>query len=377
MQKRVFKALVVGSVMICLALLLMTRLTAAVNTADSGFIVEYDIPGNPLNIVVEAPGRVWFTMPESSAIGSLVVTSTIDSSFRLYDTPTVDSQPYDLVYDTNQAIVWFTELAGNRIGRLDTNTGSIQEYAIPTPASGPTGIALGPDGTVWFTERDGNKLGEFNPNTATFKEYPLNIANAKPEDIVVQSDGRVWATGPNVHNIFGYIPSTQTLFNVPTSDIFTGGATVEEPWNAMLDGSGVLWVTTRTGNRLGRYMPGTVTFWRWFSVPTSESGPTGIAFSISEGLWRIWFSANTTGRMGQLTLRPTGEIVALRQYALPAADRRPAGLAVDSQGHVWVAENGSHKIAEWSPPHFYFIYLSAVFAISKDSSRNRFPFLHG
>jgi len=109
-------------------------------------------------------------------------------------------------------------------------------------------------------------------------------------------------------------------------------------------------------------MPGTVTFWRWFAIPTVQSEPTGIAFSVMDGLWRIWFSAGGTGRVGQLTLRPTGEIVALRQYALPAAHSRPAGLAVDLQGHVWIAESNSQKIAEWTPPYFFFVYLSSIFA---------------
>ncbi|MCL4832610.1 MAG: SMP-30/gluconolactonase/LRE family protein [Caldilineaceae bacterium] len=360
MRKLRYKVVALGSLAVILTLLMMTKLSAASATTN-GFIVEYDIPGNALNLVVEAPGRVWFTLPESSAIGSLVVTSTVDFTFQQFNTPTANSQPYDLVYDASRSVIWFSELAGNRIGRLDMHSGSIQEYPIPTLSSEPTGIALGPDGTIWFTERAGNKLGNFNPNSAIFTEYALNIANAKPEDIVVQKNGEVWATGPNVHNIFGFIPASQAIFNVPTSDIFTG-VIVEEPWNVMLDSSGVLWVTTRTGNRLGRFMPGTVTFWRWFAIPTVQSEPTGIAFSVMDGLWRIWFSAGGTGRVGQLTLRPTGEIVALRQYALPAAHSRPAGLAVDLQGHVWIAESNSQKIAEWTPPYFFFVYLSSIFA---------------
>jgi streptogramin lyase len=35
----------------------------------------------------------------------------------------------------------------------------ITEFPIPTPDSGPEGIALGPDGAIWFTENTGNKIG--------------------------------------------------------------------------------------------------------------------------------------------------------------------------------------------------------------------------
>jgi hypothetical protein len=33
------------------------------------------------------------------------------------------------------------------------------EYAVPTAASNPVGIAAGPDGALWFTENNGNKIG--------------------------------------------------------------------------------------------------------------------------------------------------------------------------------------------------------------------------
>ena len=39
-----------------------------------------------------------------------------------------------------------------------------REHALPTPKSGPTTIALAPDGTVWFTEGSGNRIGRMNPD---------------------------------------------------------------------------------------------------------------------------------------------------------------------------------------------------------------------
>jgi virginiamycin B lyase len=39
--------------------------------------------------------------------------------------------------------IWFTQLAGNRIGRL-TIDGGLTEYAIPTAGSSPNVIVAGP-----------------------------------------------------------------------------------------------------------------------------------------------------------------------------------------------------------------------------------------
>ena len=58
--------------------------------------------------------------------------------------------------------LWFTEDAGNNIGRI-TPAGEITEFPLPTPGSGPAGITVGPDGNLWFTEQIGNKIGRINP----------------------------------------------------------------------------------------------------------------------------------------------------------------------------------------------------------------------
>ena len=58
--------------------------------------------------------------------------------------------------------VWFTEAAGNRIGRLDPS-GNLGEISVPTVGAGPAGIAVADDGTVWFSELKGNAIGRLDP----------------------------------------------------------------------------------------------------------------------------------------------------------------------------------------------------------------------
>lgn len=57
--------------------------------------------------------------------------------------------------------VWFAEAAGNKLGRI-TVAGRITEFAIPTAASKPYGLVVGPDGKLWFTEYGGNKIGRLS-----------------------------------------------------------------------------------------------------------------------------------------------------------------------------------------------------------------------
>ena len=59
-----------------------------------------------------------------------------------------------------------------RIGILQTD-GKVTEHALPNANSGPTTIALAPDGTLWFTEASGNRIGRMNPDGSGLVEYPL------------------------------------------------------------------------------------------------------------------------------------------------------------------------------------------------------------
>jgi virginiamycin B lyase len=54
--------------------------------------------------------------------------------------------------------LWFTEQAGNKIGRI-TPAGAITEFSIPTPGAAPLFITAGPDGALWFVESNVNKIG--------------------------------------------------------------------------------------------------------------------------------------------------------------------------------------------------------------------------
>jgi|ERR1035438_2646361 streptogramin lyase len=59
---------------------------------------------------------------------------------------------------------------------------AIGAYALPTVASGPRGIAAGPDGALWFTEAYGNKIGRITAAGAIV-EYPLPTFNSVPEGL--------------------------------------------------------------------------------------------------------------------------------------------------------------------------------------------------
>jgi virginiamycin B lyase len=58
-------------------------------------------------------------------------------------------------------LIWFTGFSSNQIGRI-TLDGTIERFPVPTSKSMTYHIAPGPDGALWFTEQAGNKIGRFD-----------------------------------------------------------------------------------------------------------------------------------------------------------------------------------------------------------------------
>ena len=86
--------------------------------------------------------------------------------------------------------VWFTELLGNRIGRM-TPGGTVTEFAAGlTAAALPFNICTGPDGNLWFTENAASQIGRITP-AGVITEFPLAAGRA-PDEICLGPDGNLW-----------------------------------------------------------------------------------------------------------------------------------------------------------------------------------------
>ena len=76
--------------------------------------------------------------------------------------------------------------------RKATTDGRPVEFPLPTPNSGPTTLALAPDGVVWFTQSSGNRIGRMNPDGSGLREFPLPQPDSSPRIIALGSDGNMW-----------------------------------------------------------------------------------------------------------------------------------------------------------------------------------------
>jgi virginiamycin B lyase len=116
---------------------------------------------------------------------SRIVLSDVDSNlseFTSYWTSPSSVYPQTLpgqVVSDKTGNVYFPQHGGNKISKIDTDSGVMTEYEVPTgPLATIVFAAITPDGSkVWFTEWASNKIGYLD--TTIPVPYDLNVSNNK------------------------------------------------------------------------------------------------------------------------------------------------------------------------------------------------------
>ncbi len=269
--------------------------------ADGSFIQDYQEPAgysSPLFVAVDSNGNVWFTEPNSDAIGELDLQH---NQWHQWSLPS-KSVPYDLVFDKNGNL-WFSEFEGNRIGFFNPATQQLVENPIPTAESNPYGMTRDPQGTIWFTENKAGvgQIASFTPTTSgkvTIVEHA--VPTNQPHLITADKSGTIWFSEAFAGSIGEYNPKTGTTINYPVS--------------------------------LG-------------ICPNPASCPgTHISGISVDQLGRVWFTDSLSARVGYL-IPSTGQVIATR---LNKADAHPHdGLLVDNYGTIWFTEQNGFLLVMW------------------------------
>jgi len=302
---------------------------------------EYPVPtenSQPYGITLDSSNGVWFTELAGNKIGRL--TSASDSAASAlpgamqavtiteYTIPTADSLPSDIALGPDGNL-WFTEYAGNRIGRI-TPAGVITEYPLPA-SSAPIAITVGPDGNLWFCEEGGNRIGKMNTSGTLLAEYDVPTANSGLNDIVAGPDGALWFTEYEGQKI-GRITPGGTITE------YTAGAKV---FGIAPGPDGNLWFTETIADRVGRITPtGSISE---FDLPGDANGPEGITAGPFNSLWVVASFSNKI-----LHVLPSGAVPST--YAIPTSASVAVMIAADGNGHLWFTEMAANQIGQLIPP---------------------------
>lgn len=256
----------------------------------------------------------------------------------------------DLAIDPVTNVIWFTLLEQNQIGKFDPEEDTFTLLDIPTPASGPHSIAVGPDGDAWFSETTANQVGRYSPTSEAFTEYPLPLPNSLPYGIVVdQSDNIVWWAEMNTKQVGRLDPRSGEIREFPLPD------PQDSPTNIALRTNRrgsvrEVWITQLGANKVTRLRP------RPRRNPTRaqvKDFPLSDAFAFPHSVvvdqkGVVWFTESGGNRIGRVNSRqPPGERVT--EFPVPTPGSVPHGITLDAQGRVWFVELTGNKIGILDP----------------------------
>ncbi|HET9342974.1 MAG TPA: hypothetical protein VFO25_08685 [Candidatus Eremiobacteraceae bacterium] len=211
--------------------------------------------------------------------------------------------------------------------------GVVSEKPIPTSNATPLGITSGPDGNVWFTELNGNKIGHVIPGTfpgagSMVECGPLPTAGSGPVDITsVTGNPKVWFDEFANNKIANVDPGTCTYneFTIPTSNSGPSGLTSDQ--------SGVLWFAESNVAKIARMTIGG----SFTEYATGLSGSTPLAVAIA-GDNSVWYLDSGRNSVGHLTF--PGGAPTFVDYGIPTNPSDPAYITLGPDGALWFTELG-------------------------------------
>ncbi len=305
-------------------------------------IEEYLTPTNdssPTDLSFDADGILWFTEIQGNRIGKLdpaKAKAGTSDGFSEFQVPTADSRPNNITV-ARDGTIWFTEMQGNKVGRLDPKTGIIKEYAIPTQNSEPHDILEGSDGNIWFLEFETNKVGRLDPATGAIREYPVGKGN--PHAMVIKDStlwftqgGKFWAK-KFANKLGGLDIASGKFFDIPVPPKNS------VPHAIALAKDGSLWFSKMFEQKLSQIQEGST---KILDYPLLGNKRNPHDIFVDEGRGWIWFTQIRHDSIGRLDLARAKPETSkgMEEYKLPTKGAHPSAITMDKEGNLWFTEMG-------------------------------------
>jgi virginiamycin B lyase len=230
--------------------------------------------------------------------------------------------------------VWYTAQATGKLGRLEPETGQVEEISLGSP-SAPHGVIVGPDGAPWITDGGQNAIVRVDPVTREAVRFPLppERRGANLNTATFDLQGALWFTGQS--GVYGRLdPATgqMDLYDAPRGPGPYGTATAPD---------GTVWYVSLAGSFLGRVDPqtGATTV---VEPPTPRQGARRV-WPDSQGV--LWISEWNAGQVGRFD--PGAG--AWREWPLPGARPQAYAVYVDERDAVWLTDFGANALLRFDP----------------------------
>ena len=311
----------------------------------------------PDGVAFDSSGNVWVADTGADRVDELSSTGKYITRFGAEGTGNGQfKEPRGIAID-KEGHVWVTDTGNNRVQEFSSTGSFVRAFGTEGTENGqfkkPVGIAINAEGDVWVGDSGSARIQEFS-STGTFIKKTSVLAY--PEGIAIDAKGDVWFTGGTGTNAVWEYSSTGGTLIGEFGASGTGNSQFKEPVGITVTGEDVYVVdrgnsrveefkfTEKEGKMTGEYLR------QWGNSGTGNgqfTKPQGLAVD-QEG--HVWVADAGNSRIQKFSA--TGEYLTqfseLTETCTPVSMKGPDGVAFDSSGNVWVADTGADRVDELS-----------------------------
>jgi streptogramin lyase len=156
---------------------------------------EQNIDAAQINMVSphssQVDGKVWAQNNGFAGVHRLDIATGKIETWEPFKNASGPHNIYDVIPDSKNN-AYFTDFRQRHIGRIDSKTGEVELFTIPTAASAPRRGMMDAQDRLWFGEYRGDRIGMFDTKTAQFKEWQVPPRWSAPYDVVIDKNEEAW-----------------------------------------------------------------------------------------------------------------------------------------------------------------------------------------
>ena len=340
---------------------------------STAYVREFEIPTectNPLAIVADYNGNVWFTETNTGGVGKF---DPVTETFTEYDNPSWPKGARSMMWGIDYASdgsVWFTDEAHDSVWRFSTFDEKYDRLPYPSEGNSLPQKLLVDGSQIIINDFTGNKITFLDPNQseedANHVSLPSPIENSVTADFAVDDDANVWYTNWLFQQggILVRFDHTEYLENVATGgeqflplvdyiEIFELPPELLTPNGIEVDKEGQIWLADTTSSFFFRFDPQTESFTQYVTaepMPSTYGNQTGIVKSpISRPYWmeaddggKIVFNSQTSNNISVMDPR-TDSLV---EYHVPS--KNPYWSDCDPGTGLMLADCGVAQVFDFT-----------------------------
>jgi virginiamycin B lyase len=267
-----------------------------------------------------------------------------------YDLPRKLAMPHDVIVDA-EGTAWYSDFGEQFIGKIDTKSGKVTDFAIPELKKGfPQGtldLNLDKDQNLWVSLMYQGGIAKFERKTEKFQVYPVpkewqgnHTQQSMVSPVNSHVDGKVWTNNQDTHSIYRVDVATGQYENLGEFKI-PGESRTINAYGIPSDSQNNLYLLEFSSNNIGRIDAKTKEF-KVFSTVTPNSRPRRGRFDAQDRLWFAEYGANGIGMLDP----KTGQI---QEWKLPIAWSAPYHVVPDKDGNVWAGSMWTDRVTRLDP----------------------------